>query len=225
MPNVGSDTIMANTPKEAVATCIKKMGYKADIMEGQKEGTAYARVSLLDGTKSSISYYTLMNMHKMERKSASKKCKDNAFGKDVYYIGTKDGETYWLSSPVWECGWYWSFGNICTYTNKKKPSLAKDIRMSTHFSYLFMNGKEDVHSTFVKFFDSTPFTDKEIWQFCELMRSFYVCREFADMTSRGGTYLTENPCKEILKDNDLYTKVNQVMLPEIFKGVQRIVEP
>jgi hypothetical protein len=45
------------------------------------------------------------------------------------------------------------------------------------------------------------------------------------MTSRGGTYLTENPCKEILKDNDLYTKVNQVMLPEIFKGVQRIVEP
>jgi len=62
-----------------------------------------------------------------------KKTKKHAFGKDVYLLGKdKHGIYYWLESPKWDCGWYWGFGYIETYTNNKQPQLAKDINSHEH---------------------------------------------------------------------------------------------
>jgi hypothetical protein len=65
------------------------------------------------------------------------KKQSHAFGKDIYLLGkTTDGELIWLEAPSWDCGWYWGFGYVETYTNNRRPDLAKDISSHSHFNGL-----------------------------------------------------------------------------------------
>ena len=71
-----------------------------------------------------------------------KKQKSNAFNKDIYLIGKdKDGVKYWLEAPSWDCGYYWGFGYVETYTNNNNPSKAKDITSHQHLDSLIKYGK------------------------------------------------------------------------------------
>ena len=57
-----------------------------------------------------------------ERKKKMKKEKRFAFGKNIYLLGSdKDGVKYWLEEASWDCGWYWGFGYVETYTNNSNP--------------------------------------------------------------------------------------------------------
>jgi hypothetical protein len=65
------------------------------------------------------------------------KRKSHAFNKDIYLLGkNRYGELVWLESPTWDCGWYWGFGYVETYTNNKRPDLARDISSHSHFDGL-----------------------------------------------------------------------------------------
>lgn len=45
------------------------------------------------------------------------KQRSRAFGKKIYLLGEdKCGDRYWLEEPFWDCGWYWGFGYIETYS-------------------------------------------------------------------------------------------------------------
>lgn len=151
----------------------------------------------------------------------------HAFGKNIYLIGTKNGVQYWLEEPTWDCDWYWGFGYVKTYTNNKNPEIARDSNSSQHFDIMFFDVYKNMNRTasdvFLEFFDETPFTEKEVFQLLDLMQSFYTCRRMADMTHLGHSGYIATDANILLRDNDMYDKINRIMIPAIFKELKNIL--
>lgn len=148
----------------------------------------------------------------------------NAFGKIIFLLGEdEDGVNYWLEQATWDCDWYWGGGYVETYTNNEYPHLSRDIDSHQHFDGLFFKGNKNGYDAFKEFFVETPFTDKEIWKICELMRSFYIAREYSDMIHRGGAHYTSNPVSEIIKDDAEYERINKVVIPAIMQSLYEIL--
>ena len=141
-----------------------------------------------------------------------------AFGKKIYLLGSDaEGVRYWLEAPSWDCGWYWGFGYVETYTNNKNPERARDVSTHQHFDGLFL--KKDIFNSYKKLLINRTLSDKEIWQLLELMRTFYTLKESAELFGRGGSHITENPSKEILKNKEITEHINKKLIPEITKKV------
>lgn len=159
------------------------------------------------------------------------KQKDHAFGKDVYLLGKdKNGERVWLEAATWDCGWYWGFGYVERYQNNRQPSKAKDISSHTHWDTGII-GKKDEKGTYIHHinenpeFVSTVLTEKESWTLSELMKTFYILRESAETFGRGGAHITNNPAKEVIKNEYMAKKINEIMLPAIFSEVYKLLSP
>ena len=77
-----------------------------------------------------------------------------AFNKKIYLLGADaEGTKYWLEAPSWDCGWYFGFGYVETYTNNNCPSKAADINSHQHFDSLFLNdSKVNAFDAFKEFF-------------------------------------------------------------------------
>ena len=152
------------------------------------------------------------------------KKKSHAFGKDIYLLGKdKDGINYWLEEASWDCGWYWGFGYVETYTNNKYPHLSRDINSHQHFDGLFLKGA--IFDSFKSLLVETPLSDNEIWKLLELMDTFYTLRESADLFKNGGSHITTNPLMLELKDEKIYNNINQELLPRVFKEIYKILSP
>lgn len=148
------------------------------------------------------------------------KRKSRAFGKDIYLLGQDaDGINYWLEEATWDCDWYWGGG----YTNNKRPDASRDINSHQHFDGLFFNRNKNGFDAFKEFFAETPFTNREIWIICELMKSFYVARRYSDMLHCGGAHYTENPSKNVIMCFDEYKRINQYVIPDIMKNLYSIL--
>ena len=149
-----------------------------------------------------------------------------AFGKKVYLLGRgKDGRHYWLEEPSWGRDWYWGFGYVVTYTTDANPSISHDINSHYHFDYLFLHGPQDCYSTFTEFFEETPLTEKEIWQLLELMKTFYALEETAEIFVRGGSHITENQFKNIIKSERRAQELNAAVIPPIAYGACKLLTP
>jgi hypothetical protein len=109
-----------------------------------------------------------------------KKRSDFAFGKEVYLLGSdSDGTTYWLEAPSWDCGWYWGFGYIETYTNNTYPSSSLDIVSHQHAT--------DFYSEWCrKILKEKTFSDDEKWELCELFMNFYTLKNLAETQKHEG---------------------------------------
>lgn len=154
------------------------------------------------------------------------KKKSHAFGRDTYLLGQDaEGTKYWLEEAKWDCNWYWGGGYVETYTNNNYPSMSKDIISHSHFDSLFFNNaNKNGHDAFQEFFVVTPFSDKEIWTICELMKSFYIARQYSDMLYCGGAHYTSNPARETIKNESEYKRINEVVIPSIMKALYNILE-
>lgn len=154
-----------------------------------------------------------------------KKFAFNNFGHKYYLLGTdKEGIKYFLEEARWDCDWYWGGGYVESFTNNRNPSCSRDINFHSHFDSMFLNGNKNGFDMFKDFFAETPFKDGEIWKICELMKSFYVAREYSDMIYRGGAYYTSNPAKETIMNKDEYTRINKVVIPTIMTELYKILE-
>ena len=153
------------------------------------------------------------------------KTKKHAFDKDIYLLGSdSEGTNYWLEAASWDCDWYWGFGYVETYTNNKNPEIARDIVSHQHFDGLFFNKNKNGYDAFNEFFSETPLTNNEIWKLCELMKTYYIMREYSDTLHRGGAHYTTNPCRNILQNNDEYNRINKNVMPEIFFEIYSLLE-
>lgn len=127
----------------------------------------------------------------------------HAFGKNIYLIGTRNGVQYWLEEPTW------------------------DSNSSQHFDIMFFDVYKNMNRTasdsFLEFFDETPFTEKEVYQLLDLMQSFYTCRRMADMTHLGHSGYIATDANILLRDNNMYDKINRIMIPAIFKELKKIL--
>jgi len=103
------------------------------------------------------------------------KQKSHAFDKDVYLLGKdKAGDYLWLEAASFNCGWYWGFGYVETYTRQLDPYNSKDIRMHQHFNGLIW--KKDENNDYLhhinKILAESTMTDEESWKLSDLMKSF-----------------------------------------------------
>ena len=156
-----------------------------------------------------------------------RKQRSHAFDKNIYLLGKDaDGILYWLEEAQWDCDWYWGGGYIETYTNNERPGMSRDITTHSHFDSMFFNNRRlNGHDAFTSFFEETPFTDKEIWQICELMKAFYIARQYSDMLCCGGAHYTSNPSKDIIQNEEEYQRINKKVIPDIMKSLYEILGP
>lgn len=155
----------------------------------------------------------------------TEKRKTRAFGKDIYFLGRdSEGVAHWLEAGSWDCGWYWGFGYVETYTNNEHPERSRDISSHTHFDGLKQNGG-NMFDNFKEKFVDTPLNDSEIWKLCELMETFYISNKYARALHCGGAHYTENPAKETIKNDTEYERINKKVIPEIMDQVYKLLSP
>ncbi len=133
-----------------------------------------------------------------------KKRISKAFGKKVYLLGIDIyGEYIWLEEPTWDCGWYWGFGYVETYTNHRFPDRSKDITCHTHW--------DSIHKKHENPFKKTVFSEKEYIRLKELFTLFYQEKDIAESLKR------YHPDKVKI--------INEVSIPKITKEIIEILTP
>lgn len=148
-----------------------------------------------------------------------RKEKIEVFGKDSYLLGkTKDGEKIYLIEASFDCKWYWGIGYIESFNRFKT-----DINCHMHFNSLFFNGKKCGYDLFKEYFSETTLTDNEIWKLLELMKTLYTMRVYSDTLYRGSSHYTNNPCNDIIKNDDEYNRINKIVIPELLKNVYSLL--
>ena len=148
----------------------------------------------------------------------------NAFGKDQYLLGIDaQGVKYWLSAPSWDCGWYWGFGYVSTFTNNNYPNKSRDINSHEHIDSSFM-GKQDeqyIHNIFDSpRFTRTTFSKSEGWELSELFDQFYFLKSAAENFGRGKCHIAETKIQK-WQDKALAEKINKELIPRV---TARIIE-
>lgn len=147
-----------------------------------------------------------------------------AFNKRIYLLGKDEtGENYWLEHESWDCGWYWGFGYIETYTNNNNPDKAKDIESHSHATefmseyFTSWNGSKPILT-------ETTFSEKEGWELSELFAQYYLLKDVAEyfMAGKCNTAHTSIP---LYRNKDLVKDINVNRLPIIFKRIREILSP
>lgn len=155
-----------------------------------------------------------------------KKEKKHIFGKDVYLLGKeKEGKKCYLEAASFDCGWYWGFGYIETYTNDRNPERSKDIDSHRHFDNLFLN--KNIFNSFKNFFEDTTLNDAEIWELLGYMKEFYTLKNYSDLLYNGN-YITSKAknikqAKHEEKNKEEYNRINNIILPELFEKIYKLL--
>lgn len=128
-------------------------------------------------------------------------------GKKKFFIGVLDGERAYIKEPSWDCGWYWCFGYVKTY------------HAHQHFDGLFLHGDWPMNAL-----ESTPLSERERWELCELFKEAYILRSMADAIHLGGAHITEVPVmRGLWKGLDpIRDVINKVYLPAVFKSIEEV---
>lgn len=182
-------------------------------------------------------------LYESKTKYRLEKRTSRAFEKNIFLLGKDvEGKLMWLEEPKWDCGWYWGFGYVETYTNNSNPEKARDIASHSHVSGLtgkfeywdsekqcFRLSSEYIHNIY----DSpelveTTFTENEGWKLSELFREFYLLKEMAEYTHRNpaSCNLTTSPVtQDPEKMAQWHKEINEVMIPLITAEILRMLTP
>ena len=147
----------------------------------------------------------------------------NKFGTHYLLGVNQDGEYVYLEKESWDCGWYWGFGYLHTYSNNNCPERSRDLNSHQHFDSLFLNGPACSRDMFKKYFKSTVLTESEIWELCDYMKTFYTLKSVAELFKHGYSYQTEKAKIDNLKLPEQQDLVNKVWLPEVFKRIEKLL--
>lgn len=145
------------------------------------------------------------------------KKKIEVFG--VHYLLGIDsiGIKHYVKAPSWDCGWYWGFGYIRTFTNNRAPEMSRDIDSHYHWES-FKDYPQPNHLI------ETPFTQNEWWKLRELAKTIYTLRETAEVLGRGGSHITTNPLRELLIDETMVKHINEELIPKLWEEMRKILE-
>ncbi len=128
-------------------------------------------------------------------------------------------ERIYLTSPSWDCGWYWGFGYLgnkdCHY-HLSGYANGRNINM-----YDALLADYDLNPTLLgnaNTFGSYP----RLWKFCELVKTAYTLKETAEVLGRGGSHYSENPRKDLIINTEEVERINKVVLPAIFEEIEKL---
>lgn len=141
------------------------------------------------------------------------------------YLGKNDDEKIYLSAPSWDCGWYWGFGYIGSNNRHYHIDGLTTIETYNYEAKAFTHKSVNLYDGFKEHFGDTFIVkrDKDIWTLAELFKSFYTLRETAEMLGSGSAHLTNNPCKDLIINKAEVERINNVVLPQIFEEIYKIL--
>lgn len=134
-----------------------------------------------------------------------------------YYLGiTKQGDKAYLVKPSWDCGWYWGFGYIQSYT-----PYHYDWSSHEHWDTLTKDGFS--FDIIKDHFKDLTLSDNDLYTLCDYMKSYYTLRRMADLTHCGDSFITA-AARDLadFKNDEINTKINQEALPKLFKAVDTL---
>lgn len=137
-------------------------------------------------------------------------------GKKQYLLGRDSVGKVWLEEARWDCNRYWGLGYVKMFGKHE---------FHTHFDSQFFNSIKNGYDRFKEIMTETTLSNKELWQLVELMQSAYTARHYSDMLYTGGAHYTENPCKETIKNEAEYKRINEVVIPAIMNKVYELLTP
>lgn len=143
---------------------------------------------------------------------------------DKIYIGCNEGKRIYLSAPSWDCGWYWGFG----YLGNRNYHYHVDglTSIDTYKDGAWNHKNVNLYDGFIEHFGKTLIVRKsQLWKICELFKTFYVLKESAAVLGRGGAHYTTNPAEDIIKNPTEVERINNVVLPQIFEEIYKILIP
>lgn len=127
-------------------------------------------------------------------------------------LGYNNDEPIYLSAPSWDCGWYWGFG----YLGNKNCHY--------HVDGLNKGKNQNLYDAFIEHFGNTLTVRRsQLWTLCELFKTFYALKQTAEVLGRGGSHYTNNPCKDVIINIDEVARINNVVLPQIFEEIYKIL--
>ena len=129
-----------------------------------------------------------------------------------------DGEVIYLDLPTWDCNWYWGFGYLgnsqCHYHLK---TYQEEGGFGEHRNINMFDALRGDYKLCPALAD-----DNNLWKFCELVKTVYALLEVAEIFHRGGSHYSSNPCKDLLKSPEQCKQINEVLLPALFKEIDKI---
>lgn len=132
-----------------------------------------------------------------------------AFGKEIYLLYIDDeGHKCWLEYPSWDCGWYWGFGYIETYTNNNYPEKAKDISSHTHWNSVFDRCGIIKNNQSLK---------RAVWTVGEKHRLVVLFNGFYDLKEKAQAAHNSNHAQ--------WEQINTVDIPDIMTEILSILSP
>lgn len=150
-------------------------------------------------------------------------------GKWSFGTRKNDNVRIYLEEPSWDCGWYWGFGylgnsqehyHLSAYQEKQQAFKLKDgsLKVITEKRNMIMYDclKEDYHLN--------PNIEKNLWKFCELVKTAYTLKETAEVLGRGGSHYTTNPVAITIKNEEEVKRINDKVLPAIFEQIKILIE-
>lgn len=159
-------------------------------------------------------------------KNTLRKKESIAFGKKIYLLGADEsGRRYWLEAPSWDCGWYWGFGYVETYTNNRYPGKSRDIESHQHIDSCFMgniDGKYIYNIYDAPLLAATTFSEAEGWELSELFSQFYTLKKSAALFNGCSSNVAKTTVQhDKSKCTEMEKHINEVMIPAV---TSRIIE-
>lgn len=125
-------------------------------------------------------------------------------------LGYNNNEPIYLSPPSWDCGWYWGFGYLGNN--------------NCHYHIDEMNKDINLHDAFIEHFGNTlKVKPSDIWTLAELFETFYKLKTVTEILGSGSANLTSNPCKDLIINKDEVTRINNIVLPQVFEEIYKIL--
>lgn len=119
-----------------------------------------------------------------------------------------EGQEVFMKKPEWDCDWYWSFGHIMT---------------DDEYTQLKWLGDSCLYNNINNYFSQFILPRKELWTFCELVKSIYTLKEGAELFYLGGSHISHNPLQEQLMNKDWTNHINEVLIPNQIDEVYKVL--
>lgn len=127
-----------------------------------------------------------------------------------FRLGSVHGCGILLRRPSFDCNWYWGFG----YVGNRGCHYHLDSLHTMDWQNKEMQNKNLYDQLKLHFGDTLTITnDRDLWTFCEIVRTIYTLRKMADLYHLGGSHFTTNPDAELLKNPDEWKRINEVLIP------------
>ncbi len=139
--------------------------------------------------------------------------------KNFFGIRKADKSRINITSPTWDCGWYWSFGylgnknehyHLSSYSDGRNISMYDALLADYELNPILL-GNADKFGSFSR-----------LLAFCELSKTAYTLKETAEVLGRGGSHYAQNPCKDIIINKAEVERINKIVLPAIFAEIDKL---